>query len=821
MAYTANQYNYATPLSSVTGLVVENSSIADGKYFILHDNTLDGSYVPVSGDVGLWGSVVGDADGLLAEPFIVTVEEVREINAVRIVGSANCFPVDFTISFYYDADVIHTETVVGNTLTERIVSLKSLVFCSSYSVSVTRVSGPGVVRLLNVYTPPYVVRSDTAPLVAVEDAYADYATRIYPVDGAVVMLGEARPTAVVTIKRRDTLVVSVIAQSNPINIHTVMKSPSRRIYGRVFITYTDPMLDAETSVAVSDEAYNSVRGQLIDSAVDPDGLFFALYDNDLSGKYKVAGSNSQVGWTSKALSDENGYFAEPPVIELGFSARPMLTLTVYFNDSHGCLVEDFTIEYTQKDGTLFSKTVTGNMEQSVPITDENLTDVTSIKMTISKVSKPFFPASVIEIPVLSTIMYTGYQDQSNLMSIDVMEELTYDDEVEALGGVSANETTVVLDNSKDEFYFNNTRSVVASQLLRNRKIVPWLGAEITPGIIEWYRMGTYWSYSWKVPVNSLTATVVGFDTIGLLDLTSFTNHQTLQNVSLGYLVEYVLSDAKRTLAFLEWKIDPALYDVVIPYAWFAAASHTAALRRISQSYPMHIYCDREGRICAAVQRLHIDDYFDIWSDNDNVISKEYSSLFTTLPNLVTVSVHNPLLVTGEELVKDDLSFDVQIVPSRTLNFNKPYLSDIRVDIDCDETVLFTYEVYSWGIVVNFTGQGNVRSIHCIGTVVDTSSTSILTRRDEDSIRLNGAVTRDIAADFIQTSELGATIMNRFFEFQTNDKFDVNVQYRGDISLSISDPIYLRDGIAPDNRYVIRRHELSWNGALTGKADLNT
>ena len=73
MSYTANQYNHCTPLSSTAGLVAPDPVVVDKKYFTLHDNKLDGSYFPVSGDVGLWGAVVSDNDGTLSSPFVITV----------------------------------------------------------------------------------------------------------------------------------------------------------------------------------------------------------------------------------------------------------------------------------------------------------------------------------------------------------------------------------------------------------------------------------------------------------------------------------------------------------------------------------------------------------------------------------------------------------------------------------------------------------------------------------------------------------------------------------------------------------------------------
>jgi hypothetical protein len=478
------------------------------------------------------------------------------------------------------------------------------------------------------------------------------------------------------------------------------------------------------------------------------------------------------------------------------------------------------VEFIHDNDTSTFVPIVGNSSDSVLITEEPIT-AKAVIVYITKAAKPNLPVAILEVSILSTLLYKGYADASDIMSIDLLEELTYEDEVEALGGVSANEATVVLDNSSGAFYFNNDRSVVSKLLRRNRKIEPWLGVEIVPGVIEWYKQGTYWSYRWNVPVGNLTATVVGFDTIGLLGTTSYEAHYVYRDKSLGELVDIVLNDAKSHLYFLRWKVDPALYEVTVPYAWFGPDSHAAALRKISQAYPMHIYCDKDGVICAAPQKLHMDFYYDTWSDSTNVISKEYGSLYTTLPNIVNVTVHIPQLVENTNLVSDNLAFNVSTNPARKLNFNNPYISDIVVTVDKDASVNYTYTVYSWGIEFTFTGFGTVRSISCSGTSLDVSNTAVLTRRDDNSIKLNGAVTRDVNADFIQTSELAKLILDRIFSLSAADKYDATVTYRGDIALSINDPILLLDGIAPDNRYNIRRHQLFWNGALTGVADLNT
>lgn len=823
MSIKVNQHNYATPLSSAATFGGGQSTAQDKKYLTLHDNVLDGSYCPISGDVGIWGNVLSDANGKLSTPFVIDVLEDLSVNAFLITGSKYAYPVDFTITFFNGMNIVHVLDVVDNASPEYTVYFPTTVAVTRYVLFITRISSANTVaRVLNAYSPAYVKRSDAASISLNETSTsgAKHTLHLYDVLCVDTDSAPARITNILDAKR-DTAVVASVGRSVPTNVHTRMKEPSRRIYGKVYITYTDPMLESITRYTSSSTAHGSDLLQITDGNSSTNPAFFTLHDNDLSGNYVVIGENDHVGWMSGQISGPGGVFESPaPYVRFDFAERPVANMSVVFDDSRDALAKDFTIEYIRANGEVVKKEFVDNALTTVSI-NETITNVVAVIITVTRINREGYPVTILEVPVMSTLLYVGYKDRSDLISIDLLEELTYDDEVEALGGISANEVTITLNNSDKHFFFNNPASPVATQLKRNRKIVPWLGVEIVPGEIEWYTLGTFWSYSWDVPVEGLTAKVVGFDTIGLLDTTSFTKHPTLINHSIGQLIEYVLEDAKQQLPFIKYNIDATLYDTYIPYAWFEPKSHTAALRKISSCYPIHIYCDRSGTICAAPQKLHLDYHYDTWANNTNVISKKYSSLYTVLPNIINVTVHSPRMVLEESLTTDELPFDVSLVPTRTLNFSKPYVSDIVVTVDCDPTVQYTYEAYSWGIEFVFSGVGEVRSIACSGKAVDLGHSATITRRDANSVMLNGAVTRDISSDFIQTSTLAASLIARLLELSEQDKYDANVDYRGDIALSINDPIILLDGIAPVNKYNIKRHELFWNGSLTGSAYLNT
>lgn len=819
--YSSNQYNYATPQTSATSLTGDIFNAQNVKYFTLFDNNLGGSYVPVVGDVGLWGTSLSDNNGVLNEPLVVTVEGTKYINAFRLVGSESNFPVSFTVDFYKNGVFVLQLSITDNTNPEYIRYLPQTYEVDKYVVTVYKISAiNSVARLHNAYNPGYIKRTDALNIGYTENNISSEKVSLHRSDICPIRLAEASYIHNTIDRTYDEVNISCNAAAQLYNIHSVMKAPERNIQGKVYITYTDPMLEYSTQITTSQSAYNSRSDQVIDSDNAIDYAYFTLYDNDLTGAYYPIGEHDQVGWASAELSNAAGSFTVPPYVEITFEARPISTLSIMFDTVRNNIARDFNVLVSDKSGNTVAHTIRDNTDSVVELLENPLVDVVKIRVEVLRINKAFYPATIVEIPAQSTILYKGYDDVSELMSIDLLEELTYEDEVEALGGVSANEITVVLDNSNKEFFFNSG-SPVAKQLRRNRKIVPWLGAEVIPGQIEWHTLGTFWSYKWDVPVNGLTATVVGFDTIGLLGLTDFIAHHTQKDASIGDLLKYVLDDASKQLNFIQYDIDEALFDIIIPYAWFDRASHAEALRKISKCYPMHIYCDRQGIICAKPQKLHLDYFYDEWSDDTNVIDKNYSSLYTVLPNLVNITVNNTGLNETVELVRDETVFSVEDTVNITLLFTSPYYSDLSVEVVCDEGISYTYNVYSWGIQISFVGTGMVHSIVCFGTAVAVLNQSNIERRNAESIRTDGTIVRNVSSDFIQTDSLAQAIMDRIFSLSEYDKYDASVNYRGDIALTINDPILLHDGIAPDNRYNIKRHELSWNGALTGSADLNT
>ena len=591
----------------------------------------------------------------------------------------------------------------------------------------------------------------------------------------------------------------------------LMKAPERRIHGRVEVTYANITKDAV--VHVNQGAYGSSTEDLTNTLIDPTAKFFKLYDNKLDGSYKVAGATSETGWWPKTMPDGQGVYATPQTLQLRFSQRNLYGLTIV-GDPTG-FPKTFDVDVLFVDGTHTTLNVTRN---TTPIyrVDTLFKNVLGVDITIHASSAPNRPAVILEVPVSSSVVY----EDGDLVDISLLEELSYEDSLEKLGGVSANELSVNFNNEDKSFYFNNPTSPVAGYLKKNRRIRAWLGAEsLDTGVTVWSDLGTFWTYDWNVPVGSLIAQATAFDTIGLLGTQKYYRHFVCRDMSIGELIDVVLTDAKQIFEFLTWEIEPALYDIQVPVAWFMYDSYMAALNRIASCDLVNIYCARDGRIMATQRLSGVRTSDGVWSESTNIVETTYPTLHTDRTNYIDVYINKVSIAEEEVLRLDDAKYSVQAGEIRTFTFSSPVES--LTSLQLVGTAKYTYEWYSWGVRVTFTTNGVVDSVAATGQAITTDNSSSVHLQDSASIEDDGIVSSEVRSDFIQTEAHAVKLAKYLYDHIPISAYDAEVKYRGDIALTLSNKINLQEGIAPDTMYFIKRHELYWNGGLSGSARLNT
>lgn len=620
---------------------------------------------------------------------------------------------------------------------------------------------------------------------------------------------------VVTITRinkaSDVLRISTLSFS--VAMSELCRQRARKMHAKLEIVYNNPMYGLG-GIATSDaSAYSARPEQLLDGMQPSNTKLFRLYDNRLDGSYRLAGKDTQVGWWPSGMPDADGVYSDPKRVTITFSARPLFTHHVRGYAPTNDFPVDFNLYVVDTSGIEHIIEVRDNALLDCSV-DVNINNAVSMSLEVLRSSNPSRPAVITDLAVASSVVY----NDGDIIDVNILEELTYEDANESLGCVSANELVANISNVDGSFYFNNAESLIAGQLKKNRRIKAWLGVDTDDGVTLWSDMGTFWSHSWQVPVRGLTARVTAFDTIGLLSTFVFENHRVFVDKSVGYMLDYLFNDAKKYFSELAWQIDAALYDIIIPYGWFAYGSYAAALETLAACDLFYIYCDRFGKVIARMRSENVSSAYAELSDSTNVISTTYPTMYTDLANHVDVAIAAVTEVTGEVLNYSSPMY-VTAGDRKHLQFSKPMLSMSAVSIE--STAEVNYEVYSWGMTIDALSDGIVGSVVVNGVYLEVDTSQLVTRRDNASILANGAVLTTVTSNFIQSREHAVRIADRLFADTSLTKYDADVTYRGDITLGIGDPVELIDGVSPISKYYVKRHELYYNGALTGTLKLNT
>ena len=740
-------------------------------------NTLNGAFHPfgTSTDCGWWGSELSDSNGYLPNPAVLTIIERASAYIYSIRGIQNNYPVDFTLTLYLRNTVQKRIEVKDNRQSSLDITLDQAYDVDKIELSITRISVPNDV-------------------------------------------------------------LKIATASFGLNLSSLMKLTERRIRGRVEVTYANAIKDAE--IRVSEGAHGSSGANLNNEVLLNTRNLFKLYDNRLDGTYFPAGDTTETGWWPKGMPDAAGQYESGTVLVMSFSKRNLYGFHIAFDTLD--YLKAGSIQFVSSSGdvqqldivdcdatlcvatlgvvTLGAHTVSSNaVLASNDIRTSNVyKNIVEVRVIFGRSSRPNRPAILTEVAIVSSIVY----DDTSLIDVSLLEELSYEDSLEKLGGVSANELTVNFSNADKSFYFNNPNSVVANGIKKNRRVRAWLGIDVpNSDTTIWSTLGTFWTYSWDVPVGSPVAKMIAFDTIGFLGTQTYRDHFVYRDKSIGELVDIVLTSAKKQFKFITWRVDPELYDIIIPIAWFAYGSYAAALNRIASCEMMHIYCARDGSIVASKRFSGVQSPDDVWSDATNVIDKTYPTLYTAQPNYIDVHMTNVATSDSEVLNVADVNYTVSAGEVRILNFSSPVESVSSVVVDT--TASYTYEWFSWGIIITFTTSGVLTGVSVNGSMLELTDASYIQLQDAESIEENGIISCDIKSDFIQTTEHASRLAQYLHSKVPDSIYDVEVQYRGDIALTLNSKISLPEGIAPNTLYFIKRHELNWNGSLSGTARLNT
>lgn len=218
----------------------------------------------------------------------------------------------------------------------------------------------------------------------------------------------------------------------------------------------------------------------------------------------------EVGSVGLELSGGDGTFSTPQFAQIAFSGVHILqACSVAFSDRvEDGVAEEFTVEIFSEGVAYVTRTVTGNHDALVPITEFKIFDPDTIRVTITRWTLPGRRARVVEIVPGVYEEWTGDQ----LKDFAIKQQCDPSCQTLPYGTCA-----LVLDNSNRRFEPRNKKGVF--EMLEERQGIKVAQGVVLPGgAREEKTLGMYYQHSggWKFGENEPTIKWSLVDIIGLI-----------------------------------------------------------------------------------------------------------------------------------------------------------------------------------------------------------------------------------------------------------------------------------------------------------------
>lgn len=603
-------------------------------------------------------------------------------------------------------------------------------------------------------------------------------------------------------------------------LNELMNAPVRDIQARVSIIYLNPLY--EQSVSISSDTTDPISNaeELVDTEGYPTYKWFTFGNNKLDNTYHFAeetySGDYKTGWWSTLASDANGEFAAPyPGVNLTFNKQDILAFSLYGDKLTHNYPVDFDIYfYDEYDVLQHTLNITNNIEEIYTV-QINYTDIAKITIDIKKINLPNTKARLLEASILVIYIY----DEADIIGLDILEELSYKQNGVNIGGISANELTLELQNTSNLFDINNPNSPIQDLMLRNKRIEVELGVKSNGGYI-WHRAGTYYSTAWKVNPANLSVTTTGLDRLESLRTSEFKTGQLYVDKSLTWLFTTILADSE--LESYNYNIDSNLDTIIVPFVWLGKMSHREALQELCKASTVLVYVDRDNVIQIKKITPTVDVKF-AFNDTQNVFNVIYPSAWNEEINSLSIITHtyeiSSLITVGS------MTETLTLTPSEKftleINFSSDDVSDIQTPAytkDADIQVN-SVDLYCWGAIIEFenigTSNASITEVTIQGKPLLEINSSIVTASNDTSIATKGINKQSYTHKFIQGISYGQSLANELFTSISNERFDITLDNRGHIGLRLEDKItYYDDKYDITTEYMITKQTTSWFGSLS-------
>lgn len=651
-----------------------------------------------------------------------------------------------------------------------------------------------------------------------------------------------------------TSYVNGVAQARSAAFDAAAIATNRKPRVKLDILWTDPFVDIAIQAEGSDRNNVCWENQVAD-LITATPHKYALLDGSflLDGSYYAAPSTeelaalNQFGWYTASVSDENGFFegeTQPyPELTVEFSARSIAYLYVVGEPTLNQFPLNFDLYVYEGATEAFHLAVTDNAELNYifNIFSEEIFAATKIRLVLKRWSHPNTVGKIVEF--FSTMRDTMEGD--DIVSMNLLEEREIRDGSIPVGNISSNELDLELQNIAlvrgakkyiDPFFPGNDDSYLQGFLRPNCRITAYLGFELPGAVIEYLRLGTFWTGEWNTSDDKFSCSVSCRDRLEILRTETYTAPEIFVNRTLYYIANAVLQYAKDNIPLFDlvWEIDPELENFTIPFAWFEKKSYRDALKSISEACIGQVYMSKNDVLIIESYKANEPAAVDITITKDNYFTRSQPSNLNDLKNYIEVETQPlSLAETITQVYESPAAIAVEasgVISGIELAYSETPVAEAVATI-IEETGgvdIFISDVvyYPWGCVLtinNLAAVPGTFKIRVEGYTFKVLYPETVTRQDATSIFENGKLTYKFPNNhLVQTNAVAVTIAENLLASYKAPRKDVTLNWRGNPALELGDvinvPIYQRGQINNTGNFVVYKNKIDFDGTLTGITD---
>lgn len=379
----------------------------------------------------------------------------------------------------------------------------------------------------------------------------------------------------------------------------------------------------------------------------------------------------------------------------------------------------------------------------------------------------------------------------DIAGINLLEELQAESD-NPLGLVSANECTIVFDNSNRDFTPTNTSSPYFGKLKPYMLIKPYLGLILPDTSVEYIPLGIFRTGDWRSPAGSVEATVTSYDRIYQLGQKEVPMLAMVKNTSVAELFA-ILFDALG--------LDPDEYDIgvglndTIAMGYIPKGDVHAALQYLAMAGGCTVKINRTG-VIEVRSNFVIGDPDVTWTDTNQVKWAENPMRELDAYSKVRVNYKEPYLDPAENLFAVN-NFQV---PNGGITFTNAEFTagpvacvkQVRlIGAVNSEIVNIAYGAWTITIEISNIGPAEIVSLEVLASDVDFAG---FDQTVEDNERVLEYGIKELLVDnnLIQTQDVALRYANNLLQYVSDPGTYFRTAVRGDPAVETGDIVRIQD-----------------------------